>query len=270
MQHVVTGLILIAEQNPKYVKPAMTNRRSSRFSQSSASPTADIEKSPEASPEVVKKAQKSWGLARNVVKAGMGLAEKSVTHDEVSSHHVVETKEPFFNLVLLSLKSVEKAQEDQDQDTSVQKQFVTRWQLSPPSNKKSDQSSDAITNKTLFLLTVSYLRTPVTTTSLFLCFGGAHAFLQSCDCDKITSTEHHTELFSNVIIGVEPASVNEKQLPVMGMILDCTDEKLPEHLFNVEFISPRMLEFVEKPRSVVFSLCAFLFCFAATSLIVCN
>jgi hypothetical protein len=261
---------LIAEQNPKYVKPAMTSRRSSRFSQSSASPIADIEKSPEASPEVVKKAQKSWGLARNIVKAGMGLAEKSVTRDEVSSHHVVETKEPFFNLVLLSLKSVEKAQEDQDQDTSVQKQFVTRWQLSPPSNKKSDQSSDAITNKTLFLLTVSYLRTPVTATSLFLCFGGAHAFLQSCDCDKITSTEHHTEILSNVIIGVEPASVNEKQLPVMGMILDCADEKLPEHLFNVEFISPRMLEFVEKPRSVVFSLCAFLFCFAATSLIVCN
>jgi len=51
--------------------------------------------------------------------------------------------------------------------------------------------------------------------------------------------------------------VNEKQLPVMGMILDCTDEKLPEHLFNVEFISPRMLEFVEKPRSVVFSLYTF-------------
>jgi len=62
----------------------------------------------------------------------------------------------------------------------------------------------------------------------------------------------------NVIIGAEHASVSKEQLPVMGAVMDCADDKLPEHLFNVEFISPRMLEFVEKPRSVVFILCAFL------------
>jgi hypothetical protein len=68
----------------------------------------------------------------------------------------------------------------------------------------------------------------------------------------------------NVIIGAEHASVSKEQLPVMGAVMDCADDKLPEHLFNVEFISPRMLEFVEKPRSVVFILCALLlllYCF---------
>jgi len=114
-----------------------------------------MEKSPVASPEVVAKAQRAWGLTRNAIKAGIAFGDAGKTPSKrISVHHVVEAREPFFKLVLLSMKSIMEAQ---DSDASMQQQLVTRWQLAPPNNKTSSgSSSDEISNKSVFLLKVSY------------------------------------------------------------------------------------------------------------------
>ncbi len=82
----------------------------------------------------------------------------------------------------------------------------------------------------------------------------AHTLLQSCACDQISFSEHQSDFVPNVVIGAEVAALNDQQLQMIGAMVDCTEEKLPENLFNVEFISPRMLDFIEKPRSTVYLL----------------
>jgi hypothetical protein len=83
-----------------------------------------------------------------------------------------------------------------------------------------------------------------------------HASSQSCDCDQISFIDRQVDQSVNVVIGADQSAAGEKQLPSIGAVVECSDDKIPEFLFNVEFISPRMLEFVEKPRSVVFILYA--------------
>jgi hypothetical protein len=144
LQHVVSGLILVAEQNPKYTK--QQKRRNTR----GMAIASDMEKSPTASPEVVEHAKKAWGKVRVAVQLSQAFAppsprrRKSETESEIPS-------EPFFNLVLLSLKSVCEAQEAHAQEM----QLITRWQITPPSNKVSGQEPGEISNKNVFLLTVS-------------------------------------------------------------------------------------------------------------------
>ena len=60
----------------------------------------------------------------------------------------------------------------------------------------------------------------------------------------------------NVVIGVARAATSDEERPPIGAIVEVPEENLPEFLFNVDFISPKMLEFVEKPRAAVFILCA--------------
>jgi hypothetical protein len=119
LQHVVSGLILVAEQNPKYTK--QQQRRNTR----GMAMASDMEKSPTASPEVVEHAKKAWGKVRVAVQLSQALApprrRKSETESEIPP-------EPFFNLVLLSLKSVCEAQEAHAHEM----QLITRWQITPP------------------------------------------------------------------------------------------------------------------------------------------
>ncbi len=58
------------------------------------------------------------------------------------------------------------------------------------------------------------------------------------------------------MIGVSDEIVGDKERPPMGAIVDMSEDKLTDFLFNVDFISPKMFDFVEKPRSAVFVLCA--------------
>jgi|LauGreDrversion4_2_1035121.scaffolds.fasta_scaffold2058491_1 hypothetical protein len=72
--------------------------------------------------------------------------------------------------------------------------------------------------------------------------------------------DSQSEIASSIVIGAEQAAFDKKQLPKIGAVFNCSDEQRPEHLFNVEFISPRMLEFVERPRSAVYLLYVFCNC----------
>jgi hypothetical protein len=118
-----------------------------------ASLNMEIEKSPTASPDVVDKAQKAWSRARMAVKSSSALGqnkEAEATPRQSPADCLPATKsEPFFNLVLLSLKSVMEAQQSKGM------KFVTRWQFTHPNNAMSGQVSGEISNKSLFLLTVS-------------------------------------------------------------------------------------------------------------------
>jgi hypothetical protein len=151
-QHVVSGLILIAEQNPKYVRPA--KRRTTRgMTIFQASSQIEIEKSPTASPDAVGKAQKAWSRARIAVKSSSALGqskEAEAPRQSPADRFPATNPEPFFNLVLLSLKSVMEAQQSMKG-----MQLVTRWQFTHPNNAMSGQVSGEISNKSLFLLTVS-------------------------------------------------------------------------------------------------------------------
>ena len=60
----------------------------------------------------------------------------------------------------------------------------------------------------------------------------------------------------NVVIGVAHAAASDNERRPIGAIVEVPEDNLPEFLFNVDFISPKMLEFVEKPRAAVFILCA--------------
>ena len=114
---------------------------------------SDMEKSPTASPEVVEHATKAWGKVRVAVKLTQAVGEQAVASPRRRSSATESDppSEPFFNLVLLSLKSVCMAQEAHAHDM----QLITRWQITPPSNKLSGQEPGEISNKNMFLLTVS-------------------------------------------------------------------------------------------------------------------
>ena len=110
---------------------------------------ADNEKSPTASPKVIENAKKSWGQIRAVLQSTEAFTASQTRKSRAETDEAL--KEPFLNLVLLSLKSVVEAQQT---DAKV-RQLVTRWQITPPNNKLSVKESGEISNKSLFLLTVS-------------------------------------------------------------------------------------------------------------------
>jgi hypothetical protein len=148
-QHVVSGLILIAERNPKYSKQTRSRKSISHR----RSVVAEVEKSPVESPEITQGVKKGWGAARSILLAT--AAVKSITKTDAEAAIVdsnATAPEPFYNLELKSLKSVVKAQR---MDAQATRQLVARWQISPPSNNLPGQDAPEITDKSLFLLTVS-------------------------------------------------------------------------------------------------------------------
>ncbi len=148
-QHVVSGLILIAERNSKYSKQTRSRKSISHR----RSVVSEIEKSPAESPEIAQGVKKGWGAARSLLQTTAAL--KSITKTDTETEIVdsnATAPEPFYNLELQSLKSVVKAQRMESQASQ---QLVARWQISPPGNILLGQDAPEVTDKSLFLLTVS-------------------------------------------------------------------------------------------------------------------